>query len=232
MPCGCNDTVVSDTRLQPGDPVVVQRCSLDGLTIRADTYAEGITLDLAGNTIEGSGAGVGIRVEYGGADGARIVGGDSARRAIIRNFGIGISTTAGDAVASISHLDARDNRYEGLRLTIAGIVLDDVVAAGNGDDGIRARGSGGRLSGVEASGNGGHGISLSTSDATIDAVAKNNGESGIVVGGPRNDVSGASASANTRHGVVVRGGSSLSTGVRALGNRRDDLRLNGARMLQ
>jgi hypothetical protein len=230
VPCRCGDTVVSDTQLTPQDPVVTQRCPLDGLAIRADEYAEGITLNLSGNAIEGSGAGIGIRVDYGGADGARIIGASRNRRGIIRNFENGVVSVASSAIASISRLEVRGNRRTGLQLTIAGVVLDDVVAAGNGDDGIRARGSGGVLINVEASGNGGRGIALATNDATVDAIAKNNGESGIVVGGPRNDLSGAVASGNGRHGIVVRAGSKVSSRTRALGNTRDDLRLNGARI--
>ncbi len=61
--CHCGDTVVSDTRLRPEDPVVSGRCPLDGLAIRADALAESITLDLAGLSLVGTGAGIGLEVE-------------------------------------------------------------------------------------------------------------------------------------------------------------------------
>src|SRR5688572_18541302 len=78
--CACRDTVVSDTVLRPGDPVVSGRCNQGGLVLRARSLAETIRLDLAGLSIVGSGVGDGISVVEGGSDGAVLVGGTSARR--------------------------------------------------------------------------------------------------------------------------------------------------------
>jgi hypothetical protein len=222
--------VASDTRLRADDPVVLERCELDGLAIRADRLAETITLDLDGNTIAGTGAGIGIRIDHGGADGARIVGARPGARGIVRGFATGISTSAGDALALVARVEVRDNRHEGLRIVSAGTVLDDVAAYANGTDGIYVRGTGGRLIGVESTGNRGSGIRLFGSDAAVDAAATDNGDSGIVVGGQRNDVSRASATGNARHGIVVRGRSDAPPTSRASGNRSDDVRFNGLRI--
>jgi hypothetical protein len=227
--CRCGDTVVSDTKLRDGDPVASAPCPIDGLTIRADSLAESITLDLAGLSLVGRGAGIGLRVDYGGADGATIVGGPSRMRGTIRGFGIGVSTTSGEAIASISHLTVRENRHEGMRIVVTGTVLDDVVATANGDDGLHVRGSGGRLSAVESSGNGGHGIMLSANGAAFDAVANGNGESGVVASGTRNDLSRVSTSGNARSGIVVRGQSVLPAKEPAT-DPVDAIRINGARI--
>ncbi len=74
VPCDCGDTVVSNTTLRPDDPIVSGRCRGDGLKIEADAMAETLILDLAGLTIVGGGAGVGIEVESGGSEGAVIIG--------------------------------------------------------------------------------------------------------------------------------------------------------------
>jgi len=225
--CRCGDTVVTDTRLRADDPVVVERCELDGLVIRAERLAETITLDLDGQAITGTGAGIGLRIEYGGADGARIVGGPPQARGVVRGFATGISTTAGDALALVARVEVRDNRHDGMRLVVAGTVLDGIAAYANGEDGIYLRGTGGRLVGVESGGNRGSGIRLFGSDTAVEAVATDNDDSGIVVGGQRNDVSRASATGNARHGIVVRGRSEPPSSGRASDNRFDDVRFNG-----
>jgi hypothetical protein len=228
--CHCGDTVVSSTTLRDGDPVVSTACPIDGLTIRADALAETVTLDLGGLSLVGSGAGVGLRVDYGGADGAAIVGGPSGARGTIRRFGIGVSTSAGDAIASISRLTVRDNRHEGMRIVVAGTVLDNVVATANGDDGLHVRGSGGRLTGVESSSNGGRGILLSSNGAAFDAIANGNGDAGVVASGARNDLSNVSTSGNARSGIVVRGQSMLPAQERSSGDLSEAVKLNGARL--
>jgi hypothetical protein len=229
--CRCGDTVVSDTRLLAQDPVVAGRCPLDGLAIRASALAESITLDLAGLSLVGTGAGVGIDVEYGGADGARIIGAPPGARAIVRSFDVGVATVSGDSLAVISRLEVLDNRRAGLRLVVSGTVLDDVVASGNGDDGVRIRGTGGRLIGVVSNANGGHGVRLTTNGTVVDAWAEANGGSGIVASGARNDLSKASAAGNAEHGIVIRGGAALPDDGRSVGNAADALRLNGARLV-
>ena len=229
--CRCGDTVVADTRLLPDDPVVAGRCALNGLAIRAEALAETITLDLAGLSLVGTGAGIGISVEYGGADGARIVGAAPGTRASISSFDVGVSTVSGDAVSVISHLEVRDNRRSGLRLVVSGTVLDDVIASDNGDDGMRIRGTGGRLIDVVSKGNAGNGVRLATNGTVVGASAEGNGASGIVANGARNDLSQASVAGNGKHGLVIRGRAVLPDEGRSVGNAADALRLNGARLV-
>lgn len=67
---------------------------------------------------------MGIRVLYGGADGVRIVGAQPGARGVVRKFGTGISSPAGDAVAHIARLEVRENRHDGMRLVMADSKLD------------------------------------------------------------------------------------------------------------
>jgi len=225
--CRCGDTVVSDTRIRADDPVVTERCSLDGLLVRAGEYAESITLDLGGHEIRGSGAGFGVRVVHGGTDGAHLVGASSGKRGAIVGFGIGLATVKTDGLARIAHLELRGNTDEGARLAIAGTVLEDVVAEGNGRDGFSVRGSGGRFAGVEATGNGENGLRLFADNAAVNVTANGNARSGIIVDGMDNELEGAEAVGNGRDGVVARGSGGNWEVLRSEGNGRDDLRANG-----
>jgi hypothetical protein len=49
VPCRCGDIVIADTRLQPDDPVVTERCPADGLLVRAPVQARTIVVDLNGD---------------------------------------------------------------------------------------------------------------------------------------------------------------------------------------
>ncbi|HYC53809.1 MAG TPA: hypothetical protein VEL28_02610 [Candidatus Binatia bacterium] len=203
--CGCGDTVVTDTRLVATDPAVSSACPIDGLIVRAGELASSIRLDLGGHTIRGSGIGAGLRVVYGGSDGAVIAGGTSGARGSIAGFGTGLRADAGNRIARISHLELRDNRFEGARMRIAGTVIEDVVASGNHGDGLYLRGTGGRLVDVRSEENGQNGLRLFTRGMAVDAVALRNKRSGIIVDGADNDLADASARDNGRDGLLVRG---------------------------
>ena len=228
--CRCGDTVVSNTTLRIDDPVVRTRCELDGLTVRAGAEAESIRLDLGGFEIHGSGVGVGIRVAYGGADGAWLVGGPPGTRGVVAEFGTGLSNTWREALARVVRLELSDNRGEGARVTIAGTVFEDVTAHGNLRDGLYLHGTGGRLVAVRSYGNGENGIRLFTSNAAVDAVAEDNGRSGIIVDGDDNDLGKAEAAGNGRDGILVRAAGKPPAITRSEANLRDDLRVNGRRI--
>jgi len=90
--CSCGDTVVSSTRLRQEDPVVNQRCSHNGLQLRAAGSIDSLVLDLAGFTLTGSGSGTGILVLDGGSQGAVIVGGNPSEPGHVAGFRRGIRT--------------------------------------------------------------------------------------------------------------------------------------------
>jgi len=227
--CRCGDTVVSDTVLRADDPVATGRCPLDGLTVRAAREAESIRLDLSGLTIRGSGVGVGIRVAYGGTDGAWLIGAAAGAHGRITGFGVGLSSSWREALARAERLELTNNAHEGARLAVAGTILEDVIADDNGKDGLSVHGQGGRLSGVRTSRNGENGIKLFADNASVEAVAVDNGRSGIIVDGEGNDVSGTEAGGNRRDGVVVRAEGDTPSIARSVANGRDDLRVNRRR---
>jgi len=225
--CACGDTVTTDARILATDPVATSRCRVDGLIVRAARETETITLDLDGREIRGSGAGVGIRVMYGGTDGAQIVGAKAPARGAVAGFGIGLTAARPDAIARVTHLELRDNHDEGVRLTIAGTVFDDVVATRNGRDGISVRGSGGRFAGVRVSENSENGIRLFTDNAAVNVHASSNAMSGVIVDGTDNDLEKVESVGNGRDGVVTRGRGGTWEVSRCEDNARDDFRVNG-----
>jgi hypothetical protein len=225
--CRCGDTVVTSTRLLADDPVVVQRCPIDGLVVRADKYAESITIDFDGTQIRGSQAGIGLRVEYGGTDGAQVIGAREGERGGLVGFGIGLSANRTNALAKVIRLDLRGNRDEGARVTIAGAVFVDVVASGNGRDGFSVRGSGGRFADVSATANGENGFRLFADHAAVGVVASDNVRTGIIIDGTDNDLEAAEAVGNGRDGIVARGTGGDWEVLRSEDNTRDDLRANG-----
>lgn len=225
--CHCGDTVVGDVHLLVSDPVVTTRCPLDGLVVRAGPEAESITIDFAGNTIRGSDAGAGLRVMYGGTDGARVIGGSADRRGTITGFGIGLWTTRNDAIARVEHLELTANTDEGARATIAGTVFEDVVAARNGRDGFNVDGTGGRFADVHSNENGENGLRLYSENTAVHVIASGNARTGIIVDGIDNDLEAAEAVGNGRDGIVVRGPGGKWEVARSEHNARDNLRANG-----
>lgn len=227
IPCRCGDTVVGNVRLVASDPVVSTRCTLDGLVVRAGAEVESITIDLAGNRIRGSDAGVGLRVIAGGTDGARVIGGNADQRGMVTGFGIGLWATRGQAIARVEHLELIGNRDEGARVAIAGTIFEDVIATANGRDGFKVDGMGGRFADVRASDNGENGLRLCSDNTAVHVVASRNGRSGIIVDGSNNDLEAAEAVENGRDGIVVRGEGGTWEVARSEDNVRDNLRANG-----
>ncbi len=229
IPCACADTVVSDTSLQPGDPVVSGRCSGDGLLVRAPALAETITLDLAGLAIVGSGVGSGIEVADGGTDGAVIVGGSKDRRGQVVGFRTGIDVRSRRTVRRIESVELLGQRSDGLNLHSVGALVIDVRARRNGGDGIHLVAKGGRLVNVEVLENAGAGIRAFASDLIAQVRAERNADHGIVVSGARNDLRGCSANGNSGHGVLLTGRLNLTDGVSTSGNRLSGVARRGDR---
>lgn len=225
VPCACGDDVTSNTRLRPTDPVVAERCPVNGLTLSAPADVESITLDLAGLSIRGSGVGIGIRVRRGGCDGSVITGGATEERGTIAGFGTGIRAHTPQALRRLERVVLRDNELDGLWLRTAGTMVLDVVAVDNGEDGIELHGDGGRLVGVTASGNRESGIRMAANGVIVDGSVTANGQHGLVAHGARNDVSGLIASDNGGHGALIVGVANRSDGIVAENNALDGLRI-------
>lgn len=229
VPCACGDTVVSDTSLHTGDPIVSGRCPGDGLLVRAPALAETITLDLAGLSLVGSGVGAGIEVADGGTDGAVILGGSRDRRGQVVGFRTGIDVRSRRAVRRIESFELLGQRSDGLNLHSVGALVIDVRAERNGGDGIHLVAQGGRLVNIEVFENAGAGIRTFASNLIVQARAERNADHGIVVSGTRNDLRGCSANGNSGHGVLLSGQLHLTDGVTTSGNRLSGIAYRGER---
>jgi len=156
--CHCGDVVVADVRLQPGDPVVIDRCPADGLLVRVPAQSRSVVVDLNGQEIRGSGVGTGIRILSGGSEGAEIVGGVGGVAGVVSGFGEGIRSTRPDDLRLLTNVVVRDSRDTGVVLRGNRAALESVRVEGNGGDGLRTSGRSVDLIGVEAEDNGERGL--------------------------------------------------------------------------
>ena len=151
--CSCGDTVVADTRLLPGDPVVRERCRANGLIVSAPREVESLTLDLGGQSLVGRGSGTGILVLDGGRDGAILIGGRDGAPGHVAGFRVGVSARGSRKLHAAENLIVVGNDADGVRVSGRGSVVRGVVADDNGGSGVRAHGRDHALDGVSARGN-------------------------------------------------------------------------------
>jgi len=173
-PVECGAVLMHDTVLTAD----LTGCAGDGLVIGAS----GITLDLAGHTISGSGAAGSVGIENVGFDRVRIVNGS------VRAFDIGVALKGGADRNRLRGLSA-DGGSEGIRISDShGNRVVEGSFAGAGGHGIAIRDSARNLlGGNSATGNGGYGIAL--------------------FGSHRNRISANTTSANLLGGIFVAAGS-------------------------
>jgi hypothetical protein len=170
--CSCGDTVVSDTRLVSTDPVVTERCSDDGLSLRAVGQIESLTLDIAGLQLTGQGNGTGIHVLDGGSAGAILIGGRDGHPGQVAGFRVGISGRGSRAVLAIENLIVVGNETDGIQLSGRAASLSGVVTDDNGRSGIRVHGRDHVLDGVSAKGNRRYDLRVSGNGHYIDTDAR------------------------------------------------------------
>jgi Right handed beta helix region len=138
VPCACGDVVVSDLTLSD-DPVTLGACPGTALVVRAAGAARGVTIDLAGKTLRGSGTGTGIWVVYGGPGGARLV--SSAGTASISGFIDGVVAHGSDTLALLDHVTVSDIMHDGVRVDAVGYAIHASEVDGAGRDGFSLGGS-------------------------------------------------------------------------------------------
>ena len=187
-----------------------------------------MTIDLGGVTMVGSGVGIGILVERGGADGATIAGGPPGSRAQIVGFGTGIVSAAPGALARLERVMIKGSRRDGMRLREAGALLIDVASTDNGGDGIRIVGTGGRLLRAYVARNAGNGLVVAARGIVVEGTAEDNGRHGIVSSGPQSNLRRVVARGNAGAGVVA-GPRQQTEGLRAEWNGLGNLRVRGGR---
>jgi hypothetical protein len=185
-PCGCDDTVVVDTTLDATDPVTSTICPCNGLTVQGG----GVTLDLGGRTLTGSGQCVGIEVS---AFGVTVVNGH------IHNFGTGLE--AFDHDGRFASLELANNDT-GARVRSAGNVLAKSIVHQNRRLGI-AVDRGGSVRNVLVTGNGGAGILVGDSGKVERSTVTHNAEAGVLVTGVGGTIANSSVRDNGAEGIVV-----------------------------
>lgn len=229
VPCACGDVVVSDVRLRSDDPIVKQRCLLEGLIVRAPRTAESVRVDLAGLAIVGRGYGTGIRIDFGGSDGILLTGNSEAsgqadaRRGEIVGFSTGVVAMHPTALRRVESLRVRGNRRDGIKLHTDGTLVIDVESSDNGHHGFAFHGDGGRLQRVAANRNAGTGIHLRSSGVIVVGEAIGNRRNGIVSDGKENDIGGIVARENGERGVVVLGVRQRFEGIVSESNGKKDV---------
>jgi parallel beta helix pectate lyase-like protein len=195
----CGDVVRQNTVLDAD----MGPCQGDGIVVMGD----GVTLDLGGHTVSGSGSGVGIRIVgrstrvtngtlTGFADGVFVTSAfNTLERLVITGNGTGLSVFQ-SSLNVVRQTSIRNNRSDGVvifRSTDNSIHRS--VISGNGGNGVRieslggltTRASGNRVEGNSISGNVGSGVVVTPhSDfATIGGnVIRTNGGHGIYLGTP------------------------------------------------
>src|ERR1041384_6030684 len=98
--CACGDVIVSDVVLDASDPVTQERCAADGLVVRSPQASHGLTVDLRGQSLRGSGHGAGILLLDGGPGGASVVS-TGGTTATIEGFQDGVLAHGDTAVAAV-----------------------------------------------------------------------------------------------------------------------------------
>lgn len=115
VPCACGDVLVSSVVLDD-DPVVNGvACSGDGLIVRNPDSPRTLVVDLHGHRLQGTGAGVGLRVLAGGPGGAEVV--SSGGPATIAGFEDGLVARGTDALALLEDVVISRSARDGLRVS-------------------------------------------------------------------------------------------------------------------
>lgn len=181
IPCGCRDTVVADRTLDATDPVTTAPCSL--VPGSAALFVDpGVTLNLGGRTITGSGNHTGVIL----GTGSKLVGPGT-----IEKFGRGVvGVTSADGIV-ITGVTASGNTGAGFDLLSDGNTLTGNLALGNGGDGIIISGTNNVVSSNLLRGNDGRGAFVRGSEFVGD-----DDEGDNVVKGNR-------AERNAGHGIEV-----------------------------
>jgi hypothetical protein len=216
--CACGDEVVSDATLSPGDPIAAAPCTGDGLVVSVPHGSDGVTIDLGGISIVGSGRGIGIRVVDGGSLGSRIIGGGSeSALAEISHFRTGIRASGTSDLVEVSNVYLHHNSGDGLHVASTGVRVENVVSEQNGRDGVSVVGKGAEVAGVIAESNADDGVSVRGHGSSVSAEATGNLGHGLIVSGRGNRVDNSSTSGNGGVGILTSG-SDLEVGEVEIGD--------------
>ena len=208
IPCDCGDTVVSSVVLSD-DPVAERECPSDGLIVRGAQPGGGLTVDLDGKKLRGSGTGAGIWIISGGESGARLLGGSGG--ATISGFRDGILASGVEPVAMIRDVIVRNCTRDGLRVGGTRYRIEDVESYSSGRDGFSLGGSDFTVVSSQAVSSGRFGYLITGRNGTVgrneEALnrATLSGTTGFSLLGSGHRLVGCEALHNGRDGVALRG---------------------------
>ncbi len=164
VPCSCGDTVVSDLHVVD-DPVIHDDCASDGLIVRATSATQGVTIDLAGATLHGSGHGAGVLFVFGGPGGARLI--STGGVATITGFRDGISAHGSDSVALVDGVTVVKSIRDGMKIDGSGYEIRASEVRDAGRDGFALGGSGYQITNTRALNVGHFGYFIMGQNATV-----------------------------------------------------------------
>jgi parallel beta-helix repeat protein len=198
IPCDCGDTVLSDTKLNGGDPVTFTTCTGEGLVIGAN----GITLNCDDLSLTGSGIDDGILISS--------KSGVTVKNCLISEFANGIEADSCDGLTLKSN-KLLFNFENGINfVSTTNSLLKANFSHDNDDDGISLDGDsdGNTVDGNKANSNGGAGIdveSTSSGNSVIHNTVERNQEPGINLeeDATGNSVAQNSVSRNNSDGIMV-----------------------------
>ncbi len=250
VPCACGDTVVSNVVLSD-DPVTSTICPANGLIVRAGDVA-GITIDLRGKTLRGSGKGAGVWVLYGGTGGARVV--STGQAAHLEGFRDGVVAQGDSSLAMLDSIVASGSQRDGVRVHGSNYWINASEVLNSGRDGFALGGHDFRITGSRAlnskrygyfvmatrggvgipgngntsQGSGGTGFSISGMSISVsDCVASGAAADGVYLYGMDITVEGCVATDNIENGIVGEGGNWVLRNNQAVGNGYDGLVIHG-----
>ena len=251
VPCACGDVVASDVVLG-SDPVTHTICDGDGLIVRAMDATHGVTVDLHGSTLHGTGSGAGVFILYGGPGGAHVV--SSNGPATLQGFRDGVFAHGADAVALVDGVIALNSRRDGMRLDTGAYEIRNSEAQGSGRDGFSVSGRGYRLNATRATNSKRYGYFVMGSYAALgtkgagliaddsgeagfdlngmghelqDCVARRSHGNGVHLNGMHYDIRGCTVSDNSGDGIGGAGESSVLADNQAVNNEKNGILVDG-----
>jgi hypothetical protein len=226
VPCACGDTLVSSVVLAD-DPVTGARCPGDGLVVRAGGARPGITIDLHGATLRGSGDGTGLWVVFGGSGGARVISTGGPAR--IEQYHDGVIGDGPEAIALIDGVVVRSSIRDGIRLHRGTAEIRNGEARDSGRDGFSVMAGRFTMTSNRSVHSGrygfwlmGNGLSIGAPGAGI--VSEGSGDSGIAIMGMGNRLIDCASSGSEEHGVDLYGMHIWVEGCVATGNHGDGIK--------
>jgi hypothetical protein len=220
VPCACGDTVVSDLTLT-NDPVSRSVCPGDGLIVRASGASRGITVDLRGKTLRGSGQGAGLWVVDGGPGGARIV--SKGRFARLAGFRDGIVAQGSDTLALVDGVVVVRSLRDGVRVNGSHYVVNNTQVVKSGRDGFCLSGHDFRVTATRAVHSGRYGYFVMGVRSVVGLPVAGNasegsGDAGFSLEGAWNSLSACKASGAVKDGVRLNGSHYIVDGCVVSGN--------------